>query len=115
MTRDTNGHNDGTIPPCGPAGSIPFAPKETIEALNYMYNTFPELWGDYGFYDAYNLEGNKPWFAKWYIGINKGITLLMIENYRSGLIWNLYMGNEYIKSGLSTLIFKRLENKISVA
>lgn len=114
LTEEVN-KNDGTVPPCGPAGSIPFTPEESIAALQYMYESFPELWGRYGFYDAYNLEGKEPWFAKWYIGINKGITLIMIENYRSGLIWNLYMENDYIKEGLENLMFKEIASKISAA
>ena len=100
--------NDGTVPPCGAAGSLPFTPKESMEALNYMYETFPKLWGKYGFYDSYNLEQERPWFSEQYIGINKGITLLMIENYRSGLIWNLYMKNEHIQRGLEILMFKNV-------
>lgn len=107
--------NDGTVPPCGPAGSIPFTPDESIAALEYMYENYPELWGPYGFYDSYNLDGENPWFSKCYIGINKGITLLMIENYRSGLIWDLYMKNKYIKEGLKALMFKEIKSKTSAA
>ncbi|NLI60492.1 MAG: hypothetical protein GX375_03575 [Clostridiales bacterium] len=101
--------NDGTVPICGPAGSIAFTPRESMEALLYAYKNFPQLWGEYGFYDSYNLDQDKPWFSKDYIGINKGITLLMIENYFSGLIWDLYMKNSYIKDGLKALDFSKLE------
>lgn len=105
ILREVN-NNDGTVPICGPAGSMPFTPKESMEALVYAYKKFPQLWGEYGFYDSYNLDQVKPWFSNEYIGINKGISLLMIENYLSGLIWDLYMKNQYIKDGLKVLMFK---------
>lgn len=112
LIEDVN-QNDGTVPPCGAAGSLPFTPKESMEALNYMYETFPQLWGKYGFYDSYNLDQKSPWFSNQYIGINKGITLLMIENYRSGLIWNLYMKNKHVQKGLEVLMFKKVDNRYS--
>ncbi len=97
--------NDGTISPCGAIGSIVFTPKESIEAMKYYYNNFPKLWGKYGFKDGYNLEGNKPWFAKEYIGIDKGIEIIMIENYLNGTIWKYFMENMYVKKGLRLLDF----------
>ncbi len=100
---DLNKENDGTVTPCGAIGSIVFTPKESIKAMEYFYNNFPKLWGKYGFKDAYNLEKNKPWFANEYIGINKGIEILMIENYLNGTIWKYFMKNEYIKEGLNKL------------
>ena len=97
--------NDGTITPCGAIGSIVFTPKESIRAMEYYYNTFPKLWGKYGFKDGYNLDCNKPWFAKEYIGIDKGIEILMIENYLNGTIWKYFMNNKYVKDGLEKLGF----------
>ena len=102
---DLNVENDGTIAPCGAIGSIVFTPKESIKAMEYYYNNFPKLWGKYGFKDAYNLEGSKPWFAKEYIGIDKGIGILMIENYLNGTIWRYFMKNKYVKNGLDKLGF----------
>lgn len=102
---DLNEENDGTITPCGAIGSIVFTPKESIEAMEYYYNNFPKLWGKYGFKDGYNLDGDKPWFAKEYIGIDKGIEILMIENYLNGTIWKYFMNNQYIKIGLKKLGF----------
>ena len=84
-----------------------------MEALLYAYKNFPQIWGEYGFYDSYNLDQEKPWFSTEYIGINKGITLLMIENYLRGLIWKLYMNNSHIKAGLRTLMFSRVEDRLS--
>ena len=95
--------NDGTISPCGAIGSIVFTPKESIEAMEYYYNNFSKLWGKYGFKDGYNLEHNKKWFANEYIGIDKGIEILMIENYLNGTIWKYFMRNQYVKRGLKIL------------
>lgn len=95
--------NDGTVTPCGAIGSIVFTPKESIEAMEYYYNTFPKLCGKYGFKDGYNLENNKKWFSKEYIGIDKGIEIIMIENYLNGTIWKYFMKNKYVQKGLNLL------------
>ena len=104
---DLNIENDGTITPCGAIGSIVFTPKESIKAMEYYYNNFPRLWGEYGFKDGYNLEKEEPWFAKEYIGIDKGIEILMIENYLNGGIWKYFMKNRYVNKGLETLGFTK--------
>lgn len=93
-------NNDGTIAPCGAAGSIVFTPEEAVDALNYYHEKLPQLWGKYGFKDAYNLEVSPAWFGEDYIGIDKGITLLMIENYRTGLVWDIFMRNDYAQTGM---------------
>jgi hypothetical protein len=97
---NTHHRNDGTIPTCGAAGSIVFTPVEAINALSYYYENFPQLWGKYGFKDAYNLDVSPAWFAEDYIGIDKGITLLMIENYRTNLVWDIFMKNKYVQLGI---------------
>ena len=97
--------NDGTISPCGAIGSIVFTPKESIKAMEYYYNTYPKLWGKYGFKDAFNLENKVPWFAKEYIGIDKGIEMVMLENYLNGTIWKYFMKNTYVEQGLKKLGF----------
>ena len=79
------------------------------KVLELWYNTFPKLWGKYGFKDGYNLDCNKPWFAKEYIGIDKGIEILMIENYLNGTIWKYFMNNKYVKDGLEKLGFVKKE------
>lgn len=99
--------NDGTVTPCGAIGSIVFTPKESIKAMENYYNNFPKLWGKYGFKDGYNLEKSKPHFAKEYIGIDKGIEILMIENYLSGMIWKYFMNNQYVQQGLEKLGLKK--------
>lgn len=91
---------DGTVAPYGAAGSIVFLPNECIETLELYYSRFPECWGKYGFKDAFNIDVTPNWFGEDYIGIDKGISLLMIENYRSGLIWDVFMKNEYVRQGM---------------
>ncbi len=98
-----NKNNDGTITPCGAIGSIVFTPQESIKAMEYYYNNFPKLWCKYGFKDAYNLESEKEWYSVECIGIDKGISMIMIENYLSGLIWKYFMKNKYVKKGLNLL------------
>ncbi len=95
---------DGTVPPAGAAGSIVFTPKDSIAALRY-YLQFPELWGEYGFKDGYNHDTSPHWYASDVIGIDKGITLLMIENYRSEFVWKTFMKNEYARKGMELIGF----------
>lgn len=102
--------NDGTIAPCGAIGSIVFIPKESIKALEYFYNNCPYLWGKYGLKDSYNLARTKRWVAKEYLGIDKGIEILMIENYLTGLVWKYMMKNKYIRNGLKILGITKNKN-----
>jgi len=103
---------DGTVPPYGSSGFVVFTPKESIEALEYMY-TIPGLVGKYGLYDAYSFktkaDGDKPWIAKSYLGIDKGLVLCMFENYSTQLIWKLFHRNKHVQDGLKALGFTRVE------
>ncbi|KAF2961176.1 hypothetical protein AS161_01940 [Fervidobacterium sp. 2310opik-2] len=99
--NNTQHYVDGTVPPCGALGSIVFVPEIVEETVRYYYEKVPQLWGKYGFKDAYNLD--KDWTSEVYIGIDKGIELLMIENYLSGLIWDIVMKNEYIRKAIKML------------
>lgn len=99
--------DDGTIAPTAVGGSIPFAPEITIPTLRYLRDQFgTDLYGKYGFKDAFNLSYTHDpaspdgWFDHQYIAIDQGPILLMIENYRTGFIWNLMKENKYIKAGL---------------
>ena len=94
---------EGTIPPAGALGSIVFTEKQALSALKAFENV-KELKGEYGYKDAYNLD--KEWVANDYIGIDKGITMIMIENYEDENIWDIFMKNEYINNGLNKLGFK---------
>lgn len=110
---------DGTIPPCGAIGSIVFTPEESIAAMK-NYRSYELLWSKYGFVDAYNLGeqegyddpnikiGKTGWYATDIIGIDKGISVLMIENYISDFIWNMYMDNKYVQAGLDELGFSEV-------
>ena len=104
---DLNIENEGTVAPCGAIGSIVFTPKESIKAMEHYYNDYPKLWGKYGLKDGYNLENKKTWFSKEYIGIDKGIEIIMLENYLSGTIWEYFMKNKYVKKGLEILEFSK--------
>ncbi len=100
-------NDDGTIAPTAAGGSMPFTPDESIAALRYMYEEFKDdLWGKYGFKDAFNLSQN--WFAPDYIGIDQGAIILMIENYRTGHVWDVFMQNEYVQTGLDAVGFKSI-------
>ncbi|MBK7429209.1 MAG: hypothetical protein IPI60_20375 [Saprospiraceae bacterium] len=105
--------DDGTITPTAAGGSFPFAPNEAEHTLQYMWNTLQDsLVGTYGFKDAFNLSfdacGKLPagWFNKDYLGIDQGPILLMIENHKSGLLWNIMKKNPYIIDGLKKAGFE---------
>lgn len=90
------GMNDGTIAPSGMAGSMPFDVEGSLAGLKYLYDNHKSfLYGKYGFKDAFNLNTN--WWAEEYLGIDQGITVLMIENYQTGLVWDKFMQSAPIK------------------
>lgn len=93
---------DGTVPPYAAVASVVFAPAEAAAAARY-YRGFPKLWGRYGFTSGYNLDVSPPWFSSDVIGIDKGITLLMLENHRSGLVWRLFMSVPAVQRGLERI------------
>lgn len=102
--------NDGTVALAGSLGSFPFLPKEVQSSLSYYYTVLDgKLVGKYGLYDAYNLENNNVWVANDVIGIDKGITLLMIENYRSELVWKYFMQADFIQTAIDVLGFTTKE------
>jgi len=98
------GEDNGTITPTAALGSMPYTPEESISALRtFYYYLYNDLWGPYGFYDAFNFDEN--WFADSYIAIDQGPIVVMIENYRSGLLWDVFMKNEEVHTGLERLGF----------
>jgi hypothetical protein len=103
---------DGTVAPYGALSFLPFTPKESIDALNHMYQ-IPGLVGEYGLYDAYSYvtkaNGDLPWIGKSYLGIDKGLVLLMFENYSTQLIWKLLHQNKSIQKGLKRLAFRKIQ------
>ncbi len=99
-------NDEGTIAPTAPAGSLPFTPEQSIAALREMYNRFrTQIWTEYGFRDAFNLEAK--WFDPELIGIDQGPIVIMIENYRSGLVWKRFMEIPEIQRGLERAGFER--------
>jgi len=97
---------DDTIAPCAAIASMIFTPKQSEQALQ-NYASIPELKGKYGFYDAYNLT--EVWFDSDVIGIDKGITLLMLANAENDFVHQIMMQNETILNGLSKLQFVKGE------
>ena len=78
--------------------------------MKHFYREHGEqLWGPMGFYDAFNLTEN--WFATSYLAIDQGPIIVMIENYRSGLIWDLFMSAREIQKGLQKLGIQRSQNQ----
>lgn len=104
--------DDGTIAPTAAGGSIPFAPKECINVLEKMYDTYGDLlYGEYGFKDAFNpsytfSSGEKGWFDNDYIGIDQGPIIIQIANNRNSFVWNLLRKNKFIVKGLEKAGFK---------
>lgn len=108
-----NGHrpdNDlGVISPTAALSSMPYTPKESLAFLRHMYTEQDSLVGKYGPFDAFSLE--KKWSLPRYLAIDQGPIPVMIENYRSGLLWNYFMKNEDVKKGLDILDFRYTEVK----
>jgi hypothetical protein len=94
----------GVIAPTAALSSMPYTPAESMAALKYFYYVLGNrLFGPYGFYDAFDVtEG---WWANTYIAIDEGPIVCMIENYRTHLLWNLFMTNPEINQGLTKLGF----------
>jgi hypothetical protein len=94
----------GVIAPTAALSSFPYTPVESMQALHFFYYTLGDkIWGTYGFNDAFNL--NQGWFATSYLAIDEGPIIDMIENYRTGLLWNLFMQNTDVQAGLTKLGF----------
>src|SRR5690606_36301412 len=95
----------GVITPSAALSSFPYTPEESMQALRYFYEDLGNrLWGEYGFYDAFSEERN--WFANGYLAIDQGPIIGMIENYRTGLLWELFMADEDVVQGLDKLGFQ---------
>lgn len=94
------------VSPTAAVSSIPYTPEESLRAIRYFYTDMNDLvWGPAGFYDAFSLD-DEPWVADKYLAIDQGPMIVMIENYRSGLLWDLFMQNEDVQNGLDRLGFK---------
>lgn len=102
-------HHDGTVSIYAALSCLPFIPQETLAMVDYLYREQPRTWGPYGFFDAYNLDVSPAWFGDAVYGIDKGCSLLMIENYLTGLVWNTYTNSPHIQKALDVLGFQERE------
>jgi len=95
----------GVIAPTAAISSLPYTPTQSMAALRFdYYKLGDKLWGPYGFYDSFSL--NDTWFASSTLAIDQGPIIDMIENYRSGLLWSLFMSCPEVKTGMKTLGFQ---------
>jgi hypothetical protein len=94
----------GVITPSAALSSFPYTPEQSMNALKHFYYFIGnKIWGEYGFYDAFSEQNN--WYPQRYLAIDQGPVVIMIENYRTGLLWNLFMSAVEIKNGLNLLGF----------
>jgi hypothetical protein len=94
----------GVIAPTAALSSFPYTPVESMKALKFFYYVLGDkLWKEYGFVDAFSLKDL--WFAGSFLAIDQGPIIVMIENYRTGLLWNLFTSCPEIKTGMQSLGF----------
>ena len=104
-------NDNGTISPTAALSAMPYTPNESIAALKHFYRTHgSSLWGDFGFRDAFNMTYSSKgvlgtWFSDGYLAIDQGPIIVMIENYRSQLLWNKFMANPEIQTALTAVGF----------
>jgi hypothetical protein len=97
------GNDLGVISPTAALSSFPYTPNESMKLLKNLYKNHDSLIGKFGPYDAFSFENN--WCKPRYLAIDQGPIPVMIENYRTGLLWELFMRNKYVQSGLKVLGF----------
>jgi hypothetical protein len=98
------GNDLGVITPTAALSSFPYTPEESMDALKFFYYKLGDkLWGNYGFYDACNLS--QGWFADSYLAIDQGPIVVMIENHRTGLLWDLFMSAAEVQDAMTKLNF----------
>jgi hypothetical protein len=97
-------NDNATITPTAALSSFPYTPVESMQALKHFYfEKGDKLWSEYGFIDAFSEEKN--WYAQSHLAIDQGPIIVMIENYRTGLLWDLFMKNTDVLKGLQKLGF----------
>jgi len=103
---------DGTVVPCATAGSLPFAFSDCIAVLRNIRSTYgAPAWKRYGFVDAFNPLTN--WFDQEVIGIDQGISILMVENQRSGFVWRVFNAAPEVQSAMSAVGFHSSKSSIT--
>ena len=98
---------NGTVSIYGALSSLPFVPDLVVSMVDHLYREHPQTWGKYGFFDSYNLAVDPEWYSSSLYGIDKGCSMIMIENYLSGLIWNTYTNSASIQDALAVLGFQK--------
>jgi hypothetical protein len=97
-------YDDGTIAPTAALSSMPYAPDESMLAARHFLQVHgTQAWGRYGFVDAFCER--RDWYADTFLAIDQGPVVVMIENYRTGLLWNLFMSVPEVREGLRALSF----------
>lgn len=97
--------DNGVIAPTAALSSFPYAPEAALRAMRHFYERFGDkLWGRFGFTDAFSEDAD--WFSNVYLAIDQGPIVSMIENHRTGLLWNLFMSDPDVQVGLRRLGFR---------
>lgn len=100
-----NKNDLGVISPTAALSSMPYTPQESMKALRFFYfGLGDKIFGKYGFYDAFSIQDN--WYSRKYLAIDQGPEVVMIENYRTGLLWKLFMSAPEVQEGLTKLGFE---------
>ena len=104
------GNDRGVITPTAALSCYPYTPEESGAALkHFYYDLGDKLWGKYGFYDAFS--ETEDWYTPRYLGLDQLTIAPMIENHRTGLIWNLFMSCPEVQQGLEKLGFTYPKNE----
>lgn len=106
---------NGTVSIYGAVSSLPFVPDLALDMMSYLYEAHPQTWGKYGFFDAYNAHVSPTWYSSALYGIDKGCSMLMVENYLSRLIWETYTNSDVIQKALNVLSFTRRDTVAAVS
>lgn len=109
----SEGNHDGTVAPYASVASMPFTPELSIAAMRAMLKREGGLiWGKYGFVSGFNVDQN--WYSDQHVGIDQGIIVLMLENYRSGLIWKLFMSHPAVADAMNKIGFVESDAEYAV-
>jgi hypothetical protein len=99
------GEDLGVISPTAALSSFPYTPRESLRALRYFHDDLGHwIYGPYGFYDGFSLHHR--WCKPWYLAIDQGPIVVMMENHRTGLLWRLFMSCPEVQTGLDRLGFR---------
>ena len=95
--------DQGVIAPTAALSSIVYTPEQSLQVMRHLYEMGDKVFGPYGFYDAFSETDN--WYPRRYLAIDQGPIAVMIENYRTGLLWKLFMSHPDVQKGLEKLGF----------